>query len=105
VTNLEVKLRKMGTDIKKKGHRSERFGDSMVSARILEENDAITNNNKEDRLIITGMSNKMLMPQTIQDRKKWLLEMVEEVIDKIEQGAAAKIIWANQGRRNENEQK
>jgi hypothetical protein len=45
----------------------------------------------------------MQMPQAIQDRKKWLLEMVREVIEKIEQGAAAKIIWVNQGRKNESE--
>ena len=98
VTNLEINLRKMGTDIE-----ARRFVDNMVSARMREEIDAITNNNKEDRLIITGMINKIPMPQTIQDRKKWLLEMVGEVIDRIEQGAAAKIIWANQGRRNEKE--
>ena len=96
MTNLEVKLQKMGSDIE-----ARRLSDSMVSARMREEIDAITNNNKEDRLIITGMSNKTPMPQAIQDRKKWLLEMVGEVIEKIEQGAAAKIIWANQGRSNE----
>jgi hypothetical protein len=98
VAKMEMGLQKLGSDIE-----ARRFADSLVSARMREELDTITNINKEDRLIITGMNNKVPMPQGFQDRKKWVLDMVGEVIDRIEQGAAAKIIWANQGRRNEKE--
>jgi hypothetical protein len=50
--------------------------------------DAITNINKEDRIIITGMSNPVVMPQGFK-------EMVGQVMDKIEQGSSGKIIWIN----------
>jgi hypothetical protein len=98
ITKVETGLQKLGMDIE-----ARRFGDSLVSARMREELDAITNINKEDRLIITGMINKVPMPQGFQDRKKWVLDMVGDVLNRIEQGAAEKIIWANQGRRNERE--
>ena len=98
VTNLEMKLKKMDSDIE-----TRRRCDSLVSARMREEIDAIANANKEDRLIITGMNNKTPMPQSFQDRKKWVLDMVGEVIERIEKGAKNKIVWANQGRRNEKE--
>ena len=61
----------MGSEIE-----ARRFKDSMVSARIREELDTMTNINKEDRLIITGMANKTPMPQGYQEKKKWVLDMV-----------------------------
>ena len=98
MTRVETGLQKLGSDIE-----ARRFGDSLVSARMREELDAIGNINKEDRLIITGMVNKVPMPQGFQDKKKWVLDMVGDVVNRIEEGAAGKIIWANQGRRNERE--
>ncbi len=98
VSKLEWRFQKMGSEIE-----ARRFEDSMVLARIREELDTMTNINKEDRLIITGMANKTPMPQGYQEKKKWVLDMVGGVIDRIEQGTAAKIIWANQGRKGDKE--
>ena len=98
VTKLEMKVQKMDSDTE-----TRRLNDSLVSARMREELDTITNTNKEDRLIITGMINKIPMPQGFQERKKWVLDMVGEVVETIEKGTKSKIVWANQGRRNEKE--
>jgi hypothetical protein len=46
------------------------------------------------------MFNSAIVPQGFEDRKKWMAEMVGQVINKIEQGAGEKIIWINQGSRN-----
>jgi hypothetical protein len=64
VTKLEMKVHIMDSDME-----TRRLNDSLVSARIREELDTITNTNKEDRLIITGMINKIPMPQGFQERK------------------------------------
>jgi hypothetical protein len=98
VHRLENKVQNMGSDIE-----SRRFYDSLVSARMRDELDASTNVNKEDRIIITGMSNPIIMPQGFAEKKKWMAEMVGKVINKIEHGAAEKIIWINQGRKNAKE--
>ena len=95
LTRLEIKVDNMGTDIENR-----RFHDSLVTARIRDELDAMTNINKEDRIIITGMTNKTPMPQGFTETKKWLSEMVGEVLNRIEQGMATKIVWINQGRKN-----
>ena len=98
VHRLENKVQNMGSDIENR-----RFYDSLVSARMRDELDASTNVNKEDRIIITGMSNPIIMPQGFAEKKRWMAEMVGKVINKIEQGAAEKIIWINQGRKNAKE--
>jgi hypothetical protein len=98
VSKLEWRFQKMGSDIE-----ARQFEDSMVSARMREELDTMTNTNKEDRLIITVMTNKIPMPHGYQEKKKWLLDMVGGEIERIEQGAVARIIWANQGRKGDRE--
>ncbi len=55
----------MGWDLK-----SHKFFDSLVSARMREELNKITNRGKEDRLIITGMSNLAPIPLAFKQRKK-----------------------------------
>ena len=47
VSKLEWRFQKMGSDIE-----ARRFEDSMVSARMREELDTITNTNKENRKIL-----------------------------------------------------
>ena len=98
VTALEGRLEAMGADI-----LSRRFFDSLVSARIREELDTVANRGKEDRLILTGMTNSTPMPQAFDQRKKWLYDMVGVMLDKIEPGVATKMVWANQGRHNKRE--
>jgi hypothetical protein len=72
LTKLEGRVQNMGTDIE-----SRRFHDSLVSARMLDELGAIANKNKEDHLIITGMTTKTVMPQGYEEKKnglrKWLV--------------------------------
>ena len=95
VKTLEAKVVAMGADIE-----SRRFFDSLVSARTREELDTIANKGKEDRLVITGLTNSVPMPLAFEQKKKWLYDMIGEVLNKIEPGVASKIVWANQGRNN-----
>ena len=64
VASLENRVLNMGTDIEDR-----RFFDSLVTARIRDELDAMNNVNKEDRIIITGMTNSVIMPQGFAEKK------------------------------------
>ena len=82
----------------KNDSRQRQFNDSLVTSRIREELDAIANERKEDRLIISGMTNKTPSPTNLEDRKRWIDEMVGGVLNKIEPNSAAHVVFANQGR-------
>jgi hypothetical protein len=75
----EVELMKM--DIK-----TRRFHDSLLMARIREELDAISNEKKEDRLIITGLSNGTPTPTNVE--KNWINEMIGNLLNRIEPAAS-----------------
>jgi hypothetical protein len=60
---LERKVQNMDSDIEMR-----RFQDSLVSAKMRDELDAIANTNKEDRIIITGMTAKTVMPQNFEEK-------------------------------------
>jgi hypothetical protein len=47
----------------------QRLQDSLVTARIREEIDFITNAKKEDRIIITGLTSKTPMPMQSEEKK------------------------------------
>ncbi len=86
ITALEARLEAMGVDIV-----SQRFFDSLVSARTCKELDTIAFRGKEDMLIITRMTNSIPIPQAF-DQKKCLCDMVEEMLNKIEPRIAFKIV-------------
>jgi hypothetical protein len=85
----------------KKDLLERRIQDSLVTARIREEIDFIANVKKEDRIIITGLSSKVPMPREGDDKKKWLNDIVGEVLNKIEPGASQHVLFASMGSRNQ----
>jgi hypothetical protein len=90
---LEKNLEELNNGIFKRG-----FSDNLVMARLREDVDAISNANKEDKMIISGLSCKKPRPTGAEEAKKWLKDIVSEVLDKIESGASSHIAFVTQGR-------
>ena len=77
-------------DIKERRHN-----DSMVLARIREEQDYQLNIKKEDRLLIMGMSSETRQPAGQTEAKKWLHDIVSEILNKIVPESADHIQFVN----------
>ena len=77
-----------------------RIQDSMVTARIREEMDYISNTKKEDRIIITGLTSKTPMPKASEEKKKWLDNIVGEVLERIVPDASKHVVFSSLGSRN-----
>ena len=77
-----------------------RFRDSLVMARLREDLDTISNANKEDKIVISGLSSKTPRPAGRDEVKVWLKDMVSEVLESIEPGSSSEIIFVAQGRSN-----
>ncbi len=69
-------------------------------ARIREDVDTISNTNKEDKMIISVMVSKTPRPAGREEARKWLRDIVTEVLEDIEKGLSKKIIFVSQGRSN-----
>ena len=54
-------------------------------ARLREQIDQISNVKKEDRVIITGMTNSIIMPTDQTQKVAWARAMVVEVLKKLDQ--------------------
>ncbi len=77
-----------------------RFHDSLVMARIRKDIDTISNTNKEDKMIISGMVSKTPRPAGREEARKWLREIVTDILEDIEKGSSKEIIFISQGRSN-----
>ena len=98
INNLEKNLAELNREMFKR-----RFHDNLVMARMREDIDSISNTNKEDRMLITGLSSKTPKPTGAEDARKWLKDIVSEILDKIESGSSAKIAFITQGRSRDRE--
>ena len=72
-------------------------------ARIRDELDAISNSKKEDKIVVTGLTNTVPMPQSIEGKRTWLREMVGGVFNNLMPGAADEILFVDLGRKNSRE--
>ena len=75
--------------------RERRHNDSMVLARIREEQDYQLNTKKEDRLLIMGLSSGTRQPAGQVEAKKWLTDIVGEVLNKIVPESADHVQFVN----------
>ena len=80
-----------------------RVNDSLVSARLREEMDAMINSKKEDKIILTGMTNTVAMPTEQEEKIKWMREMVGAILNRIVPDSAEKITFIKMGRNNNRE--
>ena len=90
---LEREVGRMKNDLKQR-----QFNDNLVTARIREELDAIANEKKEDRLIVNGLTNKTPRPNNLEDRKRWIDEMIGGALNSIEPHSGKHVVFANQGK-------
>ncbi len=65
-----------------------------------EELDTLSNKNKEDRVVITGMTSTVAPPVDPEERRTWLRTTVEAIFKKISGDFKGKILFVNQGRNN-----
>jgi hypothetical protein len=77
-----------------------RIQDSLVTARMKDELDYISNAKKEDKISITGLSSKTLMPTASDEKKKWHKKIVGEVLDRIVPDSTKHIVFCSLGSRN-----
>jgi hypothetical protein len=96
IDTVEKEIRRLNKEL---GARN--LQDSIVTAWIREEIDFMANVKKKDRMIITGLNSKIPMPKQTEEKKKWLNDMVGEVLNKIEPGASDHIIFSSLGSRNQ----
>ena len=78
--------------------RNRRCTDNLIFARIREEMDTLTNRNKEDRVIITGLTSKTVPPVGLTEKKTWLKGVVVDILDQLAPNLSSKIAFINQGR-------
>jgi hypothetical protein len=93
VRSLDKKLIELNQDIFR-----HHFYDSLVMARMREVIDTVSNINKEDKMVISGLSSKTPKPTAREETSKWLKEIVSHVLDFFEPGISAEIIFVSQGR-------
>ena len=88
--NIQDQIDEIVVDIKERRHN-----DSMVLARIREEQDYQLNTKKEDRLLIMGLSSETRQPAGQAEAKKWLTDIVGAVLNKIVPESAEHIQFVN----------
>ena len=70
VSQLEKLLQELTAQTQNKS-----YSDNLMMARIREEIDMLINTKKEDRLVLTGLTNSIPMPFDVDAKKKWLHDM------------------------------
>ena len=92
--SIEIKVQQLNTAIIKR-----KESDNLVFARMREELDTISNAKKEDRLIRTGLTSKIPPPNSHEEKKKWLSDIVTGLLNKLDPELAKNVIFINQGKR------
>ena len=92
ITLVEREVANLKEDILRR-----RENDCLVTARIREELDFQSNTKKEDRIVITGLTSKIPSPASLEEKKKWLRDIVGEILNRVETGAAEHILNVVQG--------
>jgi len=76
-------------------------GDNLMFARLREEMDSTANRSREDRVVVTGITCKTPLPRENRQRIEKLKELAKEVFEAIKPGFLGKILYASQGRNND----
>ena len=88
--NLEKDLNTFKADVLKRRHF-----DSMVTMRLAENQDVELNKAKEDRIIINGLTNPTPCPVGVEEKKKWMMDMVTPIVDSIVEGSSKEIAFVS----------
>jgi hypothetical protein len=74
--------------------------DNLIFARLREEMDFATNKQKEDRIVVTGLTSSVPPPTDPAAKKLWIRKIVEDIFKKISPDFAGVIHYINQGKSN-----
>jgi hypothetical protein len=91
-TELKIEIENVKDDIARR-----RIDDSLVTSRIREELDFLSNMRKEDRIIVTGLTSQIPMPVGFEEKKKWLRELVGNTLNQVEAGSSDHMLNLIQG--------
>ena len=92
IKDNEKEIAELKDDILKRRHN-----DSMVTARLREDQDADLNKAKEDRIIMVGLTNTIPMPIPKDEKDKWLSNMVSPILESIVPDSSKSIAFISMG--------
>jgi hypothetical protein len=92
---FEARLSKLENQV-----RTRQVKDNLIFARIREEMDTATNKQKEDRVVITGITSRIAPPADPIQKKDWIRNIVTDIFNTVLPEFAGEIIYINQGRSN-----
>ena len=92
IKNNEKEIANLKEDILRRRHN-----DSMVTARLREDQDADLNKAKEDRIIMVGLTNRTPMPIPRDEKDKWLNDMVSPILESIVPESSKSIAFISMG--------
>lgn len=92
-----IALEKRMTNLEQKS-----LADNLVFARNREDLDYISNEKKEDRIIITGLTNSIPMPNDEREKKLWLEKMVTDILCKLDPEGQGQVLFIKPGKRDAN---
>jgi hypothetical protein len=95
--NLANEIAELKDDINRR-----RIDDSLVTARIREELDFLSNTRKEDRIILTGLTSRVPIPVAELEKKKWIKDLVGDILNQVEAGSAERMLNVIQGWKGKN---
>ena len=78
-----------------------RHFDSLVTARLREENDHSINVKKENKIIVTGIESRTPMPNDKVEGKKWVDELIGSTLNYLIKDSAGEVAFTSPGRRIE----
>ena len=78
-----------------------RHFDSLVTARLREENDHSINLKKENKIIVTGLESRTPMPNDKVESKKWVDELIGGALNYLIKDSAGEVAFTSPGRRIE----
>jgi hypothetical protein len=74
------------------------FANNLITARTREELDSTVNRSKEDRVVMTGLKSKTVMPVDNKARIEWLKKLAMNIFVELVPGFTGKILYLNQGK-------
>ena len=77
--------------------------DSLMTAKLREDLDFMTNVRNEDRIIVTGLTSAVPPPQNHDEKITWIRNIAKEFIKTIDPESSEKINFVKQGRSNDKE--
>ena len=92
IKDNEKEIAELKDDILKRRHN-----DSMVTARLREDQDADLNKAKEDRIIMVGLTNTIPLPIPKDEKDKWLSNMVSPILESIVTDSSKSIAFISMG--------